>query len=285
MDGFPPPYSLPWDLHPLLPGGDGTGRTLPVALQPGRLVVSDKGAGEPAFWLSDGPADFFLWKRLLAEHEQTGFWPLLLGVDEEGGPWATGEVSFVGVTSPADHDPDAVLREWWYRYVVPGPVDTAPFGPHWPTGRAPTPQQRSDPGYDAEKFGGTLLYDYPFQLRLGLVAASSADSVAAIGWREVADHTTDIAQISAVLRDWERRYGARVVAIMDGGLHLSVSAPPGNRDEALRLAAEHYAFCPEDTWNTDFALINNKIVPCSGTVLAEYAETLINEAIWIFHWR
>ncbi|MFI6368844.1 DUF4253 domain-containing protein [Nocardia sp. NPDC050630] len=284
MDGFPPPYSLPWDLHPLLPGGDGTGRTLPVALQPGRLVVSDKGAGEPAFWLSDGPADYFLWKRLLAEHEQTGFWPLLLGLDGEGDPWATGEVSFEGVTSPADHDPEAVLQEWWYRYVVPGPVDTAPFGAHWPAGRAPATLQRSDPGRHAETFGATLLYDDPSRWRLGLVAASSADSVAAIGWREVANHTTDIAEISAVLRDWERRYGTRVVAIDDGSLHLSVSAPPGKRDEALRVAAEHYAFCPEDTWSTTVALINNEIVPCSGTVLAEYAETLINNKFWIFHW-
>ncbi|WP_431958720.1 DUF4253 domain-containing protein [Nocardia lijiangensis] len=140
-------------------------------------------------------------------------------------------------------------------------------------------------GHHAENFGASLLYDDDeSRLRLGLVAASSADSVAAIGWLEVADHTTDIAQISAVLRDWERRYGTRVVAIKDGSLHLSVSAPPGNRAEALRVAAEHYAFCPEDTWQTTLALVNNEITPFSGTVLAEYAETIINKGIWIFHW-
>ncbi|MGA6205794.1 DUF4253 domain-containing protein [Nocardia testacea] len=281
MGEFPPPYSLPWDLYPLLPGGEGTGRTLPAALPPGRLVVSDNGAGEPAYWLSDEPVDYYLWGRLVAEHEQTGFWPLLLGPDDEDCRWTTGDVSFEGVTDPGDHEPEAVLRHWWYRDVVPGDVDTAPFGAHWPDDRAPEPSYREDPAKDALSLGGTLLYDDP--LRLALVAGGSADSITAIGWRGAAAHTGDVAQVSAVLRDWERRYGTRIVAITALGLNLSVSAPPENRDEALRVAAEHYAFCPE-TWEMDLALIDNVIRPIAGRVLASYAETLINERIWFFRW-
>lgn len=281
MGDFPPPYSLPWDLYPLLPGGDGTGRTLPAALPPGRLVVSDNGAGEPAFWLSDEPVDYHLWVRLVVDHEQTGFWPLLLGPDDEDCRWASGDVSFEGVTDPGDHEPEAVLRQWWYRDVVPADVDTAPFGTHWPDGRVPGPAYLEDPVHGVRVLGATLLYDDP--LRLALVAASSADSITAIGWRGAADHTGDVAQVSAVLRDWERRYGTHLVAIDDQGLNLSVSAPPGSRDEALRVAAEHYAFCPE-TWDTDLALIDNEIRPIPGRVLASYAETLIHQRIWFFRW-
>ncbi|MGW1740247.1 hypothetical protein ACWCPQ_15715 [Nocardia sp. NPDC001965] len=47
----------------------------------------------PAFRLSDGPADHHLWRRLLTEHDRTGFWPLLLAAGNDDAPWVTGDAS------------------------------------------------------------------------------------------------------------------------------------------------------------------------------------------------
>ena len=54
------------------------------------------------------------------------------------------------------------------------------------------------------------------------------------------------AEISAVLRDREQRFGARVVAAGFSTLLLSVAAPPTTREKALAVAAEHFAFCPDN---------------------------------------
>jgi hypothetical protein len=54
-------------------------------------------------------------------------------------------------------------------------------------------------------------------------------------------------------------------------LFVSVSAPPADRDQALRVAAEHFAFCPDNIWQGG-----------SATTLAEYADQLIDSKVWAF---
>ncbi|WP_436319065.1 DUF4253 domain-containing protein [Streptomyces virginiae] len=51
-----------------------------------------------------------------------------------------------------------------------------------------------------------------------------------------------------VLRDWEHRFGARVVAVGFDTLHLSVAAPPMSGQDALLVAAEHFALSPDNIW-------------------------------------
>jgi Domain of unknown function (DUF4253) len=253
---------------------DDPSRSLPN-LPAGRMVLAEEGEGQPAFWLSDKPVELGQWARLLAEHTTSGYWPLLLGpADDEGRPWTAGDVWFDGLSSPADHDPQAVLRTWWRRNVEPSLDELAPLGADWPNGPAPTPPSRVDPDEQAGAVARAFLAEYPTTL-LGLVAAGSgADALTAIGWQGPMNHVRDTAQISAVLRDWETRYGTRVVAL-DGvsTLVLSVAAPPVDRDQALRVAAEHFAFCPD----------NIRQGP-SGTTLATYAEKLVEDEFWIFWW-
>jgi Domain of unknown function (DUF4253) len=74
-----------------------------------------------------------------------------------------------------------------------------------------------------------------------------------------------------VLRSWEERFGARVVAVGFDTLDLSVAAPPTTADQALGIAAEHHAFCPDNVWQG------------SGD-FAEYAGCLINADNWSFWW-
>ncbi|MCX5124761.1 DUF4253 domain-containing protein [Streptomyces sp. NBC_00347] len=81
-----------------------------------------------------------------------------------------------------------------------------------------------------------FLVDRP-RTRLGLVAAGSgAEALTVAGWFGPCNYDNDTAKISAVLGDWEDRFGARVVAVGFAALHLSVAAPPVSERDALLVA-------------------------------------------------
>jgi hypothetical protein len=106
---------------------------------------------------------------------------------------------------------------------------------------------------------------------LGLVpAARGADALTLMGWDGPCNHTNHTQEISAVLRSWEDRFGVRVVAVGFATLEVSVAAPPLTLEHACQVAAEHFAFSP-DNW-LDF-----------GT-LEEYAETIVKADRWSFWW-
>jgi hypothetical protein len=56
-------------------------------------------------------------------------------------------------------------------------------------------------------------------------------------------------------------------------LCLSVAAPPMTIDDALPVAAEHFAFCPDNVWQGRHPF-----------TLAGYAERLVGAASWTFWW-
>jgi len=187
-----------------------------------------------------------------------------------------------GMSRPDQHDPGTLLRGWWSQYTATSDDDmlstqdrlavTAPFGQRWP-GLAPRPEDRAGPEATADQLGSDLLIDHP-TMRLGLIAAErGADALTAAGWSGPANYTNDTAEISAVLRSWEDRFGVRVVLAGHATLYLSVAAPPTTPSEALQVAAEHFAFCPDNIWQ--------------GTkpyTLAAYAKRLIGEHSWAFGW-
>ncbi|WP_257584206.1 DUF4253 domain-containing protein [Streptomyces sp. TLI_146] len=124
---------------------------------------------------------------------------------------------------------------------------TAPFGRAWP-GRAPTPAPSINPDEIAEQYARAFLDRNP-QARLGLVAAPrGADALASAGWMGPANYDNDTATYAAVVRDWEDRFGARVIGAGSSTLHLSVAAPPARIEDALVVAAEHFTFCPDNIW-------------------------------------
>ena len=58
----------------------------------------------------------------------------------------------------------------------------------------------------------------------------------------------DVAEVSAVLRSWEDRFGAVLVRMHLSVLELAVAAPPWTVDDCVRVAAEHFAFtCDDDS--------------------------------------
>ncbi|MET9448945.1 DUF4253 domain-containing protein [Streptomyces cinerochromogenes] len=258
-----------------------------LVLPPGRMITSDEGHGTlQPLWLSDTPPSTELWPRLRAEHAASGLWPLLLDPldphDTDFRPWACGETSPERMSSPADHNPQALLTRWWQDYTATDEDDdqlsaderlavTAPFGQTWP-GAAPTSTRVEDPDAIAEQYARAFLVQRP-HARLGLVSAPrGADALATVGWTGPLNYDNDTAKFSAVVRDWEDRFGARVVGVGFDTLHLSIAAPPNHLEDALIIAAEHFAFCPDNIWQGDHLH------------LAAYAEHLIDLNCWEFWW-
>ncbi|MEV7359261.1 DUF4253 domain-containing protein [Kitasatospora sp. NPDC091276] len=271
-------------------------RLLPATLPPGRLVGGEDGP-EPLLWISDAPAPAGLWQQLHRAHPQSGLWPLLLvplGDGADYRPWLSGELFPASASDPTLYDPDALLRRWWQQLggtdedapesppesPPEGPFEAedaaelhaalAPFGPAWP-GTAPAAAVPAGaPGIEARGLADVLLSVR--DARLGLVeAGSGAEALAACGWSGPLNHEDDTAKIAAVLADWERRFGAQVIQVGFDTLELSVAVPPATLAEALPLAAEHTAFCPDLVFQ--------------GTgALTAYAERLVAAHQWSFWW-
>ncbi|MEV1008683.1 DUF4253 domain-containing protein [Streptomyces sp. NPDC049881] len=216
-------------------------RSAGISLPPGRMITSDGGHGSRRpLWLSDGPVTGDLWGRICGAHATSGLWPLLLlSAEDDFRPWATGELRPEDTSWPDDHDAPALLAAWWRRHAS----DAEDAAPAWPD-LTPAPAERSDADVMAAEYAEIFTEEYP-QARLGLVEAPrSADTLTALGWAGPSPHESDTAKYSAVLRSWEDRFEARVVALSDTTLFLSVAAPPTTEAEALTTAAEHFAVAP-----------------------------------------
>ncbi|MFF3845478.1 DUF4253 domain-containing protein [Streptomyces sp. NPDC002328] len=258
---------------------DPSGRTLGLRLPPGRLIdTTDEGVwDEPLLWHAEQSASSGNWAALGGPAGRAGLLPVLVDTgDRQGGPeeWELmpGDVSY-----PGDHDAEDVLADYWEGDEEDEPDDElgdwlAPFGPDWP-GLAPALPLTVDPGACATQLADALSDGSRPWLkdpRVALVPARrSADIPAAIGWSGPLNHDDDVARLCAVLRSWEDRFGIRVVALGFDTLTVSVAAPPTDPADAEALAAEHYAFCP-DNFNQQ--------------TLREYAKDLVDERAWTFWW-
>ncbi|WP_306368205.1 DUF4253 domain-containing protein [Nocardiopsis sp. CC223A] len=252
-----------------------------IQLPPGKPALSE--GGEPVMWISDGTAPAGLWQELRAAHAESGWWPLLLTsmADNDGDrPWESGELRPSADGAVSDHDVEAVLAGAWngstqvdeeYDHLVPEQrlAVTTPHGVAWP-GLAPEVPLTADPGESADRSAAWLV-QRP-DPRLGLVrAASGAEALSVIGWQGAVNHGLDVTAISAVLADWERRFGTRLVMAGFDTLVLSTAAVVAGREQAMRVAAEHFALCPDNVWQ--------------GTgSLESYAESLIGDETWSFWW-
>ncbi|KUL22494.1 DUF4253 domain-containing protein [Streptomyces regalis] len=252
--------------------------SLGLQLPPGGLVdATDDGPWhEPLLWLAHGPAAPGDWAALRRTAPAVGLLPVVLDVGAgHGGPelWELmpGEMSY-----PGDHDAEEVLEEFWDEYAQedadwPGLADTE---------RAEAATDPEDAATDPESVASDVVDSLldghgPFKdPRLALVPARrSADIPTAIGWMGPANHENDTGRLSAVLRSWEDRFGIRTVALGFDTLLVSVAAPPTTLAEAQALAAEHFAFCPDNIWQG------------SDPTLTAYAEhQLLNQPAWHFWW-
>jgi hypothetical protein len=250
---------------------DPSGRVLGLDLPAGRLIdETDEGPWhEPLLWHAAEPSAPGAWSALRKTAPAAGLLPVVVEVGgSQGGPedWELmpGEMSY-----PGDHDAEEVLAEFWEEELA------AAEEYDWP-GLADAAALEDDPDSVADGLAASLIDDGgPLkEPRLALVPARrSADIPAAIGWMGPANHENDTARLCSVLRSWEDRFGIRVVALGFDHLIVSVAAPPTTLAAAEAIAAEHFAFCPDNIWQG------------SDTTLHAYAEhQLLNQPAWHFWW-
>lgn len=262
--------------------GDEHGdRELPVPLPKGSLVQPNPNFLErsvdirPAYWLSDGPVDDELWPRLRAAHRVSGLWPVLL--DDSMQSWSLGQIAPEPAGQIDHYNVAAFMREVWADHLSAAPpgaqpgdvaAELAPFGDRSP-GPAPPGTLVEHPDHLADQLARELnTGKSPLALA---PAARGADVLTVMGWQGAINHNQWIAPLSAVVRTWEDRFGARVVRVGFNTLDLSVAAPPRTAGHALHVAAEHWAFCPD-------------IIYQGPGTLAGYAERIRGARRWSFWW-
>lgn len=183
------------------------------------------------------------------------------------------------MSEPDDDGPD-VLADYWQSAVED--ADDAedllevvePFREPWPGPAQAVTAERDPDAVAAEITAALVAHDLFDDPRVALVPVErSADVPTAIGWTGAANHESDVASVSTVLRSWEDRFGARVVALAFDRLRLSVAAPPRTGEHALAVAAEHFAFCPDN------------VLQGRHETLREYAaQAVLGATHWDFWW-
>ncbi|MGJ5890337.1 hypothetical protein DF268_44020 [Streptomyces sp. V2] len=253
---------------------DPSGRTLGLRLPPGKLVDADW--PEPLLWYADQPSSSGNWTALGAQAGAAGLLPVLVDVDKYWVERQGWELDPDAASYPGDHDAEEVLAEYWeMNDETDDEADEDDAAPRTPFPLAPATTPTADPDTRAAQLADALseMNGTGFtEPHLALVPARrSADIPAAIGWTGPLNHDNDVARLCAVLRTWEDRFGARVVAIGFATLAVSIAAPPATQEEAEAIAAEHYAFCPDT------------VDQHSGPI-ETYAKTLIGAQSWHFWW-
>ncbi|HEY8478437.1 MAG TPA: DUF4253 domain-containing protein [Spirillospora sp.] len=193
------------------------------------------------------------WRRLYEQRAETGLYPLLLeGLrSDERRPWHDGELEHKPVEAVDALDPFEVLRKLRQSDESVPPLDALAE-----PGRA-----KVDPDEHVCAVAEAMAARRSWFL--GLVPASrGADALAVAGWQGTTNLTGNVAQIAAVVRSWEDRFGARVVAVGFDTLKLAVAAPPTTPEHARAVAVEHFAFCPDNIWQgyPDFDLYVSEAV-------------------------
>ncbi len=99
--------------------------------------------------------------------------------------------------------------------------------------------------------------------------------MAVAGWQGAINRTT-ATEISAVLRSWEDRFGVILAGLGFATMTLLVSRPPTSDDDALRVAAEVAALCPDALWQPE------SLPPYEPreTTLEAVSRHLVREQVW-----
>ena len=248
--------------------GDGAAVIAGVRLPAGKRMA-------PALWATGAFGEAKnAWLTLQAGLRGSGLMPLLLS-DLHGGPgrpWESGELRRPGPAAPVDLDAGTLLPELWGE-VVPDPVEDDDY-----TAEVLDPYSRAFPGLapassvqaDAGALGAAVdSFDGP--LRIGLVVARRpADALVNMGWNGAANFCST-ALLAVVLRSWEERFGATLLHVGFDSVDLLVARPVTAEEEVLAVAAEHFAFCPDNVYQG------------AGSIRA-YAEELPGATRWAFWW-
>ena len=206
---------------------EGSARLGSVDLPPGRLIMGCQGLDHVAWVTADPVPDAGrIWVALSEMHPRTGLVPIQL----DGHPGKVRDplnLSWTEDPREADGlDAGTLLEEMWQD----GRPDEPDLG--WAEMRAPftgdfpglAPPEHT-PLTAAER--EHALDVVAQEARIGLVAAGRpADVLAVIGLGRPGQQGESLLPLTAVLRSWEDRFGAKLIAVGDVDLGLSWSARP-----------------------------------------------------------
>ena len=257
---------------------DGVTTVAGVRLPPGYRARPARRLRAPAppLWLT-APFDHAAaaWSALEGALSGSGLVPLLLSdlVGDPGRPWESGELEPVSPGELAGLDGRALLPRLWAD-AVPDEEEDADY-----TAEALDPFSRAFPGLAAATSGAAgpealaaTAASLAGPLRIGLVAAPRpADAVVAMGWNGAVNCHESPVPLAVVLRSWEDRFGATLLHAGFDSLDLLVRRPAASEQEALAVAAEHFAFCPDNVYQG------------AGSI-RDYAAELPGASRWSFWW-
>jgi hypothetical protein len=253
----------------------------------------DLGSAAPVAWVTIGsvPDPGAVWAELSDARPSTGLVPFiarsLRGAPHR--PWDDGTHPPDGYFEPPGDlaaidliDPEVLLRTRWARqarvpteeeepdpwYREQAKAQISPFSGDF-SGLAPASAHALDP----EQVRAALAGLPP--ARIGLtVADRPADALAAIGWMP-GNWLEGVEPVTAVLRSWEDRFGACLLAVGHAEFKLLAGRPPRGLAAAQRVAAEIFALTHEFTsgWARQ-----------AFTEVHEIADGLTRSPIWGFWW-
>lgn len=205
------------------------------------------------------------WSALRNVVEETGYWPTLLGGEADLARHAAGLAN-----PPADTSAEVLAEArgldseaWLHARLMVLRHQYPDLHEDWP----------ADVEHD-DTF--SIPYDQQtaavrLTCYLGLVPATASWHVPALLRFGGGTPGPSTAEHTSVLARWERMYAAEIVGMTRTVLELTVGNPPGEPDQALELAEEQLAYCPD--------------IVLQGTLTVErLAATLLNGQVWFFSW-
>ena len=233
---------------------DGEATVAGVRLPAGRRLAAEGVGQTPVLWatgeLEDAAA---AWMTLNGRLSGTPLIPVLLsgleGHPER--PWDVGELEPFDPAAVNELDAAVLLEQMW-RCSVPEPEEDQAI-----TAELLAPHPRTFPGLAAGT-GPRISADdgLPASWRRCLSRsgwawwrrARPADVLAVVGWTGAINYHATSAPLACVLRSWEDRFGARLVRLGFDTMDLLVECPLPSSEAALAVAAEHFAFSPDNIY-------------------------------------
>jgi hypothetical protein len=231
------------------------------------------------------------WERLRQLTDESSYYPLLLGADEEikrhqeswePYPISTGEIIEIDAVSAILDRASKLNPENWFRDTAqqlyedqyedeeldgdnPLEIITNKILGDWD----------DDDIFPSESFsipycgipGGQLLES----VEIALIPTQTCWHVPAYlnfgNWNSCPIPEEHV----CLMKRWHELYGAEVVGITHDVVEMRVAKPPLNRDNALSLAQEQYLYC-------------NDIVDQGTQTLSILVATLVEGSVWYFWW-
>jgi hypothetical protein len=253
------PVDIPPDTDPPAQEGlpaDGPATVAGVALPSGALLETN---GARLAWITDDnvPDVGAKWLALYAAREQTGLYPVIL-IDRDEPRW---ERDSFFPNAPEEIDQlklEEVFQSWAESFF-----DTPPKLPDLTVASTTENVAAADAAVKAFTSGRLALVESP----------RGADALSYMGWTGNSYYDSAEA-LALVVRSWEDRFGARVVAVGREELVVVLTRPPATAAAARSVSDELLLADPD---------IESGDIP-KGVEIVKVGSGLAGQPVWHFWW-